>query len=318
MSDRDELYEDDSDAAPPARVDETGAPARGRGGPLLPDAGAAGGPLTAVIAVISFLAALALASFFVVSSAADQWTSDLEGALTVQVKGADRAEIERHTEEALRILQTTEGVKSARAMTRERAEKLLEPWLGRANLPADLPLPGIISVEIAPTARTDLDLLRTRLAAAAPGASLDDHGVWNDRLASAARTGQALAFAVFALVLAAACAVSIFAARAGLAANREIIDVLHLVGATDAFIAQEVQRRFLVLGARGATLGVAAAWTALFLVALGVGGEDGYFLPNMKPSLTLALWLLTVPVIACVVAAGAARATVLRALARRY
>lgn len=323
----DDNYETDAEETLPAELPDTddaphtGMLARLGSVPLLPDAGAAGAPLTAVIAVISFLAALSLASFFVVSSAATQWTSDLKGSLTVQVKGPSRTEIERQSAEAVRVLLSTDGVKQATAMPRERAEKLLEPWLGRANIPDDLPLPSLVSVEIDPRAPIDLDLLRTRLSAAAPNATLDDHRVWNDRLAAAARTGQGLAFAVFAIVLAAACAISIFAARAGLAANREIVDVLHLVGATDKFIAGEVQRRFIVLGLRGSLLGVAAAWAALMLVAFGAnaGGETtGYFLPNIRPDLTLMAWLLVVPAAACLVSAGAARATVLRALSQRY
>ena len=40
-----------------------------------------------------------------------------------------------------------------------------------------------------------------------------------------------------------------------MAGNREIIEVLHFVGASDAFIAREFQSHFRRLGLRGAIIG---------------------------------------------------------------
>ena len=305
--------------------DDAPAPRRGlfqrmRAEPLLPEAGAGGAPLTAVIAVMSFLAVLAMAALLIINQSAARWTSDLRSEITVQVKGADAAAIAAGTEAALRVLEETEGVLDVAERSREETAALLEPWLGRGNAEAFLNIPAIIEVKASPALRDDLDLLRNRLAAAAPGASLDDHAGWHDRLAAAARSGQALAFAVFLIVMGAACAISVFAARAGLAANHEIVSVLHLVGATDAFIAAEVQRRFFVLGLRGALAGLAAALAALGLAAAaaraGVGAEA--FLPQFALGGAMTLWLLAVPLFTCFVTALTARLTVLRALRRQY
>jgi len=89
--------------------------------PLLPEAGAAGAPLTAVIAVICFLAALALTGFFSVSKAARDWTADLRGSITIQVKGSDVGEIAANTETVMEFLQGTEGILSAESLSREEA-----------------------------------------------------------------------------------------------------------------------------------------------------------------------------------------------------
>ena len=293
---------------------------RMRAEPLLPEAGAGGAPLTAVIAVISFLAVLAMAAVLIINTAASEWTSTLRSQITVQIKGADAEEISERTAAALRVLESTDGILAASSMSQSEAEALLEPWLGQGNASAFLNVPGIIEVELAPALRPDLDLLRNRLAAAAPGAVLDDHASWHDRLATAARSGQALAFAVFLIVMGAACAISIFAARAGLAANHEIVSVLHLVGATDEFIAAEVQRRFFILGLRGALLGLFAALLALGLASLAMraGGGADSFLPTFSIGGWLVLWLLTVPLVTCFVTALTARLTVLRTLREQY
>jgi len=304
-------------------VGEESPPAPGlfrrmRAEPLLPEAGAGGAPLTAVIAVMSFLAALALAAFIIIASAAGAWTSELRSALTVQIKGADAATIASLTQAAMEVLNSTEGVVEARALSPEESAKLLEPWLGKGNVSAYLNIPAIIEVQITDDLRRDIGLLRTRLDAAAPGAVIDDHGEWHQRLATAARSGQALAFAVFVLIMGAAFAISMFAARAGLAANSEIVSLLHLVGATDDFIAGQVQRRFLVLGVRGSLTGLLGALLALGLAALALRASGGAadFLPELKLGPGLVLPLLVVPFALCLVTAATARTTVLRTLAK--
>ena len=312
-----------ADAA--SKTDAEAAPKRGlfrreRSAPLLPEAGAGGAPLTAVIAVMSFLAVLAMAAALIINQSTAAWAADLRAEITIQVKGATAAEIAEGVAAARRVLEDTDGVLQITERSADETAALLEPWLGRGNAQAFLNIPAIIEIKTEPALRADLDLLRNRLAAAAPGASLDDHTGWHDRLAGAARSGQTLAFAVFLLVLGAACAVSMFAARAGLAANREIVAVLHLVGAADAFIAAEVQRRFFILGLRGAVTGLIAALGVLGLAALtarsGLAGEA--FLPQFAFGGPIALLLLVAPITICLATALTARLTVLRALREQY
>ena len=311
-----EQHEDDEEiAAPPRRrrFFRTGA------APLLPEAGAAGAPLTAVIAVMSFLAVLAMASLLMVNRAASEWTSALRSEITVQVKGATAEEISASVTAVKRVLEETEGVLEVTERSADETAALLEPWLGHGNAQAFINIPAIIEVKAAPSLRDNLDLLRNRIAAAAPDASLDDHARWHDRLAGAARSGQAMALGVFLLVMGAACAISIFAARAGLAANHEIVSVLHLVGATDSFIAAEVQQRFFILGLRGALIGLAAALAALMLAgfATSAGGGES-FLPAFQLGGWMALWLVSAPIATCLVTAMTARLTVLKTLRRQY
>jgi cell division transport system permease protein len=290
-----------------------------RQGALLPEAGAAGGSLTAVIAVISALGALALSAFVLIAASAEKWTSDLESSMTIQVKGVDALEIETLTAAAVGVLDETSGILGYNVITSAEAAKRLEPWLGQGNNDF-LNVPALIEISAAPSIRSELDALRDRLAAAAPGVVLDDHSAWNERLGNAARTGQALAFGVFALILLACCAIAIFAARAGLSANAEIVSILHLVGATDDFIASEVQRRFFTIGLQGSLIGLTLAVFALGLVALGARarGAASYFAPTFEPGLDLILPLLIVPIAICLATAGTARLTVLGALRREY
>lgn len=238
--------------------------------------------------------------------------------MTVQVKGVDAAEIESRLAAATRILDDAPGVAEYRVISSSEAGKLLEPWLGKGNAES-LNVPALIELKLGGDGLGAAELAE-RLEAVAPGLILDDHGGWNDRLAAAAGSGQALAFAVFGLIMVAACAISIFAARAGLSANAEVVSLLHLVGATDDFIANEVQRRFTVIGLRGSIIGLATALflLSLFALATRARGPEGFLLPGLALGPGFALPLLIVPIAICLVTAVAARLTVLRTLRETY
>ncbi len=287
--------------------------------PLIPEAGAAGAPLTAVIAVICFLASLALSGFFLVNRAADNWTNDLKGAVTIQIKGTTPSSIAAETNKVMEVLNARAGILSATPMSDKARRKMLKPWIGD-NISVDIPIPGIISVELDPQANFNIDLLKDELAVIAPNATVDSHDAWNKGLAASARMLKILAFIVFLLVMGAACAIIIFAAKAGLAANRQTISLLHLVGATDDFIAKEVQRRFLILGLRGAMIGVVAAAIVFFLVSIGAkaGSQTGYFAPALKGDIWSYSWLLVVPILTCCVSAITAKITTLKELAKTF
>ena len=117
--------------------------------------------------------------------------------------------------------------------------------------------------------------------AAVPEANLDDHRMWAARIGTMADAVVVLAAALFALMILAMGTAIGFATRGAMAGNREIVEVLHLVGASDAFIAREFQTHFRRLGFRGSIIGglaamafFAAASLLSFSWAHSPGGEE--------------------------------------------
>jgi cell division transport system permease protein len=99
-----------------------------------------------------------------------------------------------------------------------------------------------------------------------PGAALDDHRGWTDRMRAMAGSAVVSGIAILLLMLAATVLSVSFATRGAMATNRAVIEVLHFVGAKNGFIAGHFQRHFLVLGLQGGAIGGGAA-IVLFLVA---------------------------------------------------
>ena len=93
-----------------------------------------------------------------------------------------------------------------------------------------------------------------------------------------ARTFVLAGLVVLALMIAATALSVVFATRGAMAGNREVVEVLHFVGAHDGFIAQEFQRHFLWLGLKGGIVGGGAAAAVLglaHLLSTRVGADLG-------------------------------------------
>jgi cell division transport system permease protein len=237
--------------------------------PLVPAASIAGRALVTVIAIMTFLASLAAGAAVLVEGTSHEWQDTVSREATVQIRPVPGRDIEADVAKAVLIIKAAPGVATVEAFDKGRAEKLLEPWLGASagvdlDL-GDLPIPRLIVVRLASGTQFDAAALKTSLDAALPNAILDDHRAWRGRLATMTNTLAGLAGLVLILVLTALGLAVTFATRGVMAGNREIIGVLHFVGAEDRFIAREFQRHFLRLGLQGAGMGGGLACLAFLL-----------------------------------------------------
>lgn len=226
-----------------------------------------------VIAIMTFLAGLTIGAVDLVRGAATSWESDVAREITIQVRPIDGQDIEVQVGRVATMARETPGVAGVRALTREDTARLLEPWLGTdAGLDA-LPTPRLVIVEIGGETPVDLAALRERLRKEIPNASLDDHRAWVKRLSSMANFLVAGGVAILVLVTTATILSVVFATRGAMAGNRDIVNVLHIVGARDGYIARAFERRFLVLAGRGGAIGGGAA-ILVFIIGSLLGGES--------------------------------------------
>ncbi len=234
---------------------------------LLPPQNLAGPALSAVTMVMTFLACLALGSSLLADRAADRWLQRATSALSVQIVETEQLTAEEQLPNVLRELETTPGLAGFRVLERDDLVALLEPWLGTGNIGEDMPLPLLIELTPAANANVPIDALAAQIRAVAPGARLDTHGRWREMLESTANALQLFAALVLTMVTLATATVILFATRAGLLANEEIIQVLHQIGAYDGYISRRFETHFVRIVAIAALLGLAAAW--VFFYTLG-------------------------------------------------
>ncbi|HEY0281528.1 MAG TPA: hypothetical protein VGC27_02765 [Rhizomicrobium sp.] len=281
-------------------------------------------PLDVVIAVMAFLAALALGASLVAERTALGWRAGLAGKVTVQIlppaQGPASEGLQRETEAALKVLRTTAGIAHAAPLSEDEKLKLVQPWLGQGSLVADLPLPQLIDAEIVPGAEVDLNGLAERLKQAAPNSLLDDHSHWIGRLRDLAQSVVWTAYGILLLIAVATAAAVSFATRAGLEAHHEMVALLHQMGARAEFISRAFEWYYF-----RSSLAAAAAGTAMAAIFfLGAGGLQGAgieavpFLPPLALQPIELPWLLAVPAAVGLIALATARLSVLAALRDIY
>jgi cell division transport system permease protein len=293
----------------------SGAPAFLKGwkpGPLMPRGDARDGGLVFVIAVLCFFACVTAVAALAADRAASGWTSQLRDSATALVRPKGGETADAAAARAAEALADVKGVSEARALEKEKAAALLEPWLGKGALADDLPIPRLVTLDLDADHPPSAATLQNALKAQDIDATVDDHSLWIRDIVRAGAWARAAALGVFALTALAAAAVIAFAARAVLASRREIVEVLHAAGAKDGFIAGLLARRFAAM-AFAAGVGGAVAAGGIGAAARLAGGGQG-----LTPVLPVA-WidlaaLLPCPLLAAAVAALAARSAAMRLL----
>ena len=283
-----------------------------RPGPLMPKGDARDAGLGFVIAVLCFFACMAALAALAGDRAAAGWSRQLQDSATVLVRPRGGESADAAAARAAEALAGALGVSEARALEKDKAAALLEPWLGKEALTDDLPVPRLVTLDLDPDHPPSAAALDQALKAKDVDATVDDHSLWIKDIVRAGAWARAAAAGVFALTALAAAAVIAFAARAVLASRRQIVAVLHVGGARDGYIAGLLARRFAAM-AFAAGLGGAAPAAALGAALRVFGGGQG-----LTPVLPVA-WidlaaLLPCPVLAAVVAALSARGAALRLL----
>ncbi len=241
---------------------------------IVPPQSVAGRALTLVVAIMSFLACLTVGAVSVVWDAADAWQNDLVREITIQIRPTEGVDMLREIDKAVALVQEFPGIGSVRALSDADTKALLEPWLGEGLQLEGLPVPRLIQITVADPALLDLAQLRAKVSQTVTGASVDDHSVWTSRLSAMAGAVVVGGVAIMLLVLGSMVLSVVFATQAAMAGNKDVVSVLHFVGAEDGFIAREFQRHFLLLGLKGGVSGgVAAIFCFLLLDLLTREGE---------------------------------------------
>ncbi len=275
-----------------------------------------------ILAMMVYLAALALAGSLAVDDAVAGWKRGLIGQFTVQVMPLENESADAEAERAARLqmvidhLTTISAIERIRVLDDAATRALVEPWLGPVDEALDLPLPDVIAVTARAGENLDAATIEKRLANSGVETVVDDHGRWARDLVRFGRGLQLLATIVVAIVAAAGVLVVYFVTRTGLAVHARIIESAHLVGARDIYVARQIQRHALWLGLLGGAFGLALAAATWWALGHIVGLVAVPFLPTLQPDWLRWIWIAFLVPVAGLLAMLTARRTVFATLRR--
>lgn len=279
--------------------------------------------LRVLIALMTILGMLALSASFALSAMTDRWSSGLENKVSIEIPASDSdgnviksGIVESMTEKVAEFIRTENTVETATITPPEKIRELLAPWLGTDMAMDSVPLPGLISVTFKKDTAPNLKELELQIKDLAPRARVDTHESW---LADVVRFTGALQFAaaLLTMIIGLTTLVAVAGAvRSKLSENKEELELLHLMGASDSFIAKQLQRHTIILALQGGGAGILAGGLLLFIISM-IAGEIGV---NLVPDFHLdgmqKLMLLLAPLPIALLAMLTARFTVLRVLAK--
>ncbi|MBS0987058.1 cell division protein FtsX [Acetobacter thailandicus] len=220
-----------------------------------------------LVTMISFLAALTLTGANGARSLSERWQNGAAQLLTIQVPEPDQSVNNKlstsRADTVVAALSKALPGSIVHRLTQAELNHLLTPWLGDIKDNA-LPLPGVIEVRLPDGSNPPDDLSKT-LNDLVAGTSVERNTEWSERLKILAE--NLLTCATLALVAVTGVATMIIAltTRTGLSSRRNIIRILHSLGATDNYIAGRFASRTGLLALAGGFSG-----TLLSLIPLTI------------------------------------------------
>ena len=271
-----------------------------------------------LLAVMVYLVGLAIFSAFAMAKISGQWNDSLGAHLTIQLPPAALAEESQPHDLAplAALMEATPGISGFRVLAREELDRLLEPWLEESASSLNLSLPDLVAVTLEPGAAFDGPAFSREVQNILPDAIVTDHKAGLEGLADLANSVRLISTGVIVLVALSATLMAVLTTKMGLAAHAPVIELLHLMGAEDRFVAAQFQRHALIGGLMGGLIGLALSLSTIAVIARATFGLDHTLVPNL--TLTAPQWalLFTLPLASAAITTVTVRLTVLRSLAR--
>lgn len=264
------------------------------------------GPTPWVVAIMSFSIVLIAAAGLALANTAGIFARSVEARYSIEVAGAAARQQRLAT-----ALEAMPGIANVASVGEVEMRRTLRRWLGPMAESEDLPVPALISFDLAPPARLEeVDALARRIA---PGATLSANRGTVGPILDSLRLLQWVAFSLVVLLAAAVSAAIVLAARAVLDTHRATIDILHGIGATDGQLVDLFQRKIALDALAGSLAGAAAAGAILALLAAGAA-----FLGQLTGGATLGaldlVLLAALPFVLTALATAVGRSAVLASL----
>lgn len=277
--------------------------------------------LKVMISIAVFLFAVTLAGVLSINSMLLNWNQSILGSLTVQImpvnnldKDKAREETLEHQKKAVRFLEGLDEIEKVTPLEDEQLEKLIKPWLGDGVNIRELPVPRLIDVRIKKGTELDFMVLAEKLAEVSSQASLDNHKLWLNKLIKFADGLKMIALSVLLLVIVVTSGAIFYSTQTSLGLHQRIIEILHLMGAKDTYVAQQYAKRTVQLSFIGGIIGLVFAIPSIFTISRLAEQIEGGIIS--EATLSPEAWgaILSLPVFASLIAMITAYYTVKRTL----
>ncbi len=279
--------------------------------------------LLVLVTLMVFLTVLALSGSLALRDMSKRWSSGLENKVTIEIPIETKDghllsqdTVRKETRKLKTELENHPFVKSAHIVEDKEIGRLLDPWIGEDLLFSEVPLPGLIAIEIRENTPIPItiDDFRKDLAEMSHYANLEDHQEWLGELIRFAAILQSLAMIIAVIIIGTTVTAIIAAVRARMSIHKKEVELLHLIGAPDKYIARQFQRHMTIIAFQGSVLGTFLGLLAVFILMVFSTFIDSPLIPSLEISFISFIILLSFPLFFPAIASVTAYQTVLRSL----
>ena len=261
--------------------------------------------LQVIISIAVFIFAITLSGVLSINSMLYNWNQSILGSLTVQImpindtnKEKALAETLAYQDKAVEFLKSVDGIIKVTPLNDNQLRELIRPWLGDGVNIESLPMPRIIDVKLSSHADIDFTKLSQDLSNASPQASLDNHKLWLSKLIKFADGLKLIATTVLILVIFITSGAIFYTTRMSLGLHRNIIEILHTMGAKDTYVAQQYAKRMAFLGFIGGLFGLLFGIPTIFFIASLAAQIEGGIISEAALSIPDWIIILALPLFA--------------------
>lgn len=235
---------------------------------------------------------------------------------TLEKIPTEMAQLSAPVQQVLSYVRNIPGVLRAEVVEGEYLLSLLQPWVGQTDLLKDLQMPVLIDLDIDPNVVIDYENIKQYLKSISGGIRFEAHTRWQQMLTVMGQAIKTLSYAIVGFILGTIFIVISLITKSSLAAHRESIDVLRLMGAKNSYVASRFQSQAFKACFQGGLIGILFALPILYFLSwlaqyLGI--------PEIfkdMPSSEVVGAIFVLPFIVSIFSMLVSRFTVLRTLTR--
>ena len=265
------------------------------------------GFLPFITAFMVFLACITLATAIIGNDLTTDWDRRMSNNITIQVlpdmrnKNPDK-EIEERIKNITEILKQTPGIKSSYAMSLKETTELLKPWLGDIGKnKLDIPLPRIITVEVSDIIPLNIKALTDEIKNYSHLITIETYETWMSEFTKTLSALQTLLGLIIILILTTTGITICYATKSGLTTNKNVIEVMHMVGAQNSYISKHFSNQMMQLSITGGIIGYIISCISIMIIKHFAQNIDGGIISNFNFSTELYWYILLIPITAGII-----------------
>lgn len=278
------------------------------------------GFLPFITAFMVFLACITFATAIIGHKVATDWDNKMENFMTIQIlpdmkhKNPNK-EITERIKNITEILKQTPGIQSSSAMTLDETIELLKPWLGEIGKDKiDLPLPRIITVEISDIIPLNIRALTEEIKNYSSLITIESYENWMKEFQQTISSIQFLLALIIILILTTTGITVAYSTKSGLIANKNVIEIMHIVGAHNTYIAKQFSTQMMKLSIKGGLIGYLISVFVIYLTKFLSGNTNNEIIINFNFNFQNSLYMIIIPLAAGVISKLSAIITINKTL----